>query len=92
MLVEGSPQNYFALIQNRPADASVLMAACDEDEGVVDFLDRGGGIAAGADSVWATEPSRNTAKTPLRPVYCGRLSDTLERLGITHIDLVSLGE
>ena len=47
------------------------------------------GIAAAADSVWATDPSKR-GTTPLRPVYCGRLLSACERLGVTHIDLVSL--
>lgn len=91
VLFEASPHNYRALVRNRPTDANVLMAACDSDGDVVDFLDRGGGIAGLATSTWATE-ERNTGHTPLRPVYCGRLSDALARLGLTHIDLVSLGE
>ena len=45
VLVEASPHNYRALVRNRPTDANVLMAACDSDGDVVDFLDRGGGIA-----------------------------------------------
>ncbi len=96
LLVEGNPQSFPRIADNRPNALAVHAAVCADTNRTVQYTWEGNGRLA-TQGVWEymhdtfrKKWHNNGKPRKLVKVRCQRLDDILDALGIIHVDLFSL--